>query len=273
MFFRQIVYALLDPIGFCLLLLLIGLLARKKQKILFTYFAIAALAVFLLSATPYLPNFLVSSLERQHLPFGGSNPSSSAFFESPADSPTSHSRTHILILGGGHVSDPRMPVNDQLSDQALKRLVEGIRIYNLLPNCKLVLSGYSREGISKSHARVLAETAILLGIPPADTLLVETPWNTMHEAIDYHQQFGSQHPLILVTDAIHMPRALMHFERAGLTPTPAPTGFLVKRDNLYRWYHFNLGIGSIVKLKKAIHEYIGLLWGKVEWQMKDNNKL
>lgn len=247
---------------------MIGLLARKKQKMLFTYFAIAALAVFLLSATPYLPNYLVSSLEHQHLPFEGSNPSSSALTKTSTDSVVPHSTTHILILGGGHVSDPRLPVNDQISDQALKRLVEGIRIYKMLPNCKLVLSGYSREGIAESHAKVLAETAILLGIPPADALLVETPWNTMHEAIDYHQQFGNQHPLILVTNAIHMPRALMHFNRAGLSPIPAPTGYLVKRDDLYRWYKFKLGVGSMVRLKKAIHEYVGLFWGKVEWQIK-----
>lgn len=273
MFFRQVVYVLLDPVGFCLLLLLIGLLARKKRKVLFTYFAMAALAVFLVSATPYLPNFLVSSLERQHLPFGGSNPSSSAFFKPSAGSTVSRSTTHILILGGGHTSDPRLPVNDQLSEQALKRLVEGIRIYNILPNSKLVLSGYSREGITKSHAKVLAETATLLGIPPSDTLLVETPWNTMNEAIDYYQLFGSKHQLILVTNAIHMPRALMHFERAGLSPIPAPTGYLVKRDQLYRWYHFKPGISSMLRLKKALHEYVGLFWGKVEWYFKNNNKL
>jgi uncharacterized SAM-binding protein YcdF (DUF218 family) len=268
--FRQIVYVLLDPVGFCLLLLLIGLLARKKQKVLFTYFAIAALAVFLLSSTPYLPNFLVSSLERQHLPFGGSNPSSSAYVKPSLDSISANPTTHILILGGGHVADPRLPVNDQISDQALKRLIEGIRIYKMIPNSKLVLSGFSREGIEKTHAEVLAETAIMLGISPRDTLLVKTPWNTMYEAIDYHQQFGNQHPLILVTNAIHMPRALMHFKRKGLSPIPAPTGYLVKRDNLYRWYHLKPGIGSIVKLKKAIHEYVGLFWGKVEWRL--NNK-
>lgn len=274
MFFRRIVYVLLDPVGFCLLLLLIGLLARKKQKVLFTYFAIAALAVFSLSATPYLPNFLVSSLERQHLPFVGSNPSSSASQKhSKISIADHHLTTHILILGGGHVSDPRLPANDQLSEQALKRLVEGIRIYKMTPNSKLVLSGYSREGIEQTHAEVLAETAIMLGVSPEDTLLVRTPWNTMHEAIDYHQRFGSQHPLILVTNATHMPRALMHFKRVGLSPTPAPTGYLVKRDNLYRWYHFKPGIGSIVHLKKAIHEYVGLFWGKVEWRLKNNNKL
>lgn len=274
MLLRPIVYFLIDPIGLFTTLLLLAWLVRLKNKLVFTYLFITAFVLFFLSATPYFPEFLVNSLEQRYLPFGGSNPSSSPpsklnstipVFDSTSLSP------HILILGGGHTADPRLPANDQLSEHALKRLIEGIRIHKMIPNSKLVLSGFSREGIEKTHAEVLAETAIMLGVAPKDTLLVTTPWNTLHEAIDYHEIFGNQHPLILVTNAIHMPRAMMHFNRAGLSPIPAPTGYLIKKDALHKWYKFKLGIGPLAKMRQALKEYIGLLWGPIEWKMIETN--
>ncbi len=49
----------------------------------------------------------------------------------------------IVVLGGGHTSDPKLPITSQISKNSLVRLVEGIRIYNGLPKSKLILSGGS----------------------------------------------------------------------------------------------------------------------------------
>jgi len=278
---RRVAYFLIDPVGLCISLLLLGLLLRYKHRKLLVYFAIAAAAVFILCATPPLPEFLVASLERRYEPLGvripppphllrsGQHPDSTASPPQTAQSPPLP--IHILVLGGGHVSDERLPTNDQLSDQALKRLVEGIRIHKMLPGSKLVYSGYARAGIPQTHAEVMGETAVMLGIDPKDTLLVRTPWNTMHEAIDYHQKFGDKHPLVLVTNAIHMPRAMMHFQRAGLSPTPAPTGFLIKKDKLSNSIRLKPGTRNLRKMRKALHEYVGLLVGKIEWHYQERN--
>jgi len=39
----------------------------------------------------------------------------------------------IVVLGGGHSSDPELPVTSQLSEASLARVVEGIRLHRGLP--------------------------------------------------------------------------------------------------------------------------------------------
>lgn len=238
--------------GFFWLLFLGSLFFFRKKKRWFTYIAVTALVWLALSSTPPLPNFLVRSLEWQYQPF-----------DTTGNTPD---HAHILVLGGGHVSDERLPANDQLSEQSLKRLIEGIRIYRQLPGSTLIMSGYSRFGIPRSHAEVMAETALLLGIPAEDTVAITTPWNTMYEAIDYHRRFGSSHPLILVTSAVHMPRAMMHFQRAGLQPIPAPTNYIIKEDSLPNGLNIFPSSRNLRNMHKALHEYVGRFVGKLEWK-------
>jgi uncharacterized SAM-binding protein YcdF (DUF218 family) len=47
----------------------------------------------------------------------------------------------VVVLAGGHKSDPAIPVTSQLSGESMIRLVEGIRILRESPGAKLILSG------------------------------------------------------------------------------------------------------------------------------------
>lgn len=223
-----------------------------------TYLLLVALLWLALASTPPLPTLLVESLENQYTPL--------------LQAPSFSLPTHILVLGGGHVSDERLPPNDQLSEQALSRLVEGIRLHRLIPGSKLALSGYSRPGITPSHAEVMAQTAIILGVNPQDTVLVTTPHNTRQEAIDYKEMFGTGYSLILVTNALHMPRAMMHFRIAGLSPTAAPTNHFIKWDRLSSRFSLRPSSGNLKRMNAALHEYVGLVWGKVEWYLDQREK-
>lgn len=255
---RSLAYLLLQPLSVFWLLLIPIPFIRKKHSRLATYLLLIALLWLALASTPPLPTLLVESLERQYEPL--------------LQAPSFHSPSHILVLGGGHVSDERLPPNDQLSEQALSRLVEGIRLHRLIPGSKLVLSGYARPGIPITQAEVLAKTAISLGINPKDTLMVTTPHNTRQEAIDYKKKFGSVNSLLLVTNAIHMPRAMMHFKRAGLAPTPAPTNHFIKWDRLSSRFSLRPSSGNLKRMNAALHEYVGFVWGKVEWYYEERGK-
>lgn len=259
---RPLAYLLLQPLTVFWLLLIPIPFIRKKHPRLSTYLLLIALLWLVLASTPPLPTFLVETLEKQYEPL--------------LEAPAFHLPIHILVLGGGHVSDERLPPNDQLSEQALSRLVEGIRLHRLFPGSKLVLSGYARPGIPITQAEVLAKTAVSLGINPEDTLMVTTPHNTRQEAIDYRDKFGTGYSLILVTNASHMPRAMMHFRYAGLAPMPAPTNHYIKRDRLSSRFSIRPSSGNIKKLNAALHEYVGLICGKVEWyfdKKEKNNKM
>lgn len=167
---------------------------------------------------------------------------------------------NIIILGGGHTDAPTLPPNNQLSDRALKRLAEGIRLYHKVPNSKLVCSGYKGSG-SIAQAELLARSAVALGVPPKDTVMITTPANTEEEASAYSERY-SQSEVILVTSALHMARATFWFQEAGIRVVPAPTDHLVKPEKDKSVFNFKPSIRKIDMMDKLIHEWVGMLYAK-----------
>lgn len=203
--------------------------------------------LLLVSTTP-LPEMLVLAKERQY----------AVFRPTPNDS----TATHVLVLGGGHTPAPDLPATDQLSDRSLARLVEGIRIYRQLPNARLVTSGFSSTG-GVAVAEVQAQAAILLGVPPSDTLLLTQPYNTAAEARAYAARFGTRQRLVLVTSAVHLPRAMQWFRTYGLSPIAAPTDHLMKIDPRFSTYTFGPSSDKIDMMDRWLHETVGSWWASL----------
>jgi uncharacterized SAM-binding protein YcdF (DUF218 family) len=216
----------------------------KSSKVFFI-FSVGWL--FLVSCSP-IPQWLVHKMESKYTTF------------QPAESLPSP--TLILVLGGGHAIAPDLTPADQLSADALVRLSEAIRLHNLLPGSKLVCSGSS---ISKrtTQAQMLGLAALDLGVRSTDTLLSIHPLNTEAELIDYKTRFGDTKSLILVTDALHMPRAMGYAIQQGLKPIPAPTNHLMKMDPLRSNFDFTPSSQKIYLCQRLLHEYVGLL--RFEW--------
>lgn len=62
--------------------------------------------------------------------------------------------------------------------------------------------------------------------------------------------------IALVTDALHMPRSVLEFERQGLTVTPAPTAFVLPtRAGVLLWLPSAEGM---VTMTRTWHELLGL---------------
>ena len=67
--------------------------------------------------------------------------------------------------------------------------------------------------------------------------------------------------IALVTDVLHMPRAMVEFERTGLTITPAPTGFVLPtKSDLLQWLPSADGLRDSSRL---MHELLGLAAAKL----------
>jgi uncharacterized SAM-binding protein YcdF (DUF218 family) len=170
----------------------------------------------------------------------------------------------IVVLGGGHTLDPSVPANDQLGDSALSRLIEAIRLQRQVPGSKILLSG--GVGGPVRHADVLAEVAVTLGLAPESYALDRTAWDTEQEARSIAQRVASG-PFLLVTSAMHMPRAMGLFRKAGARPIAAPT------------HHFTLDVpgvslgelfptpGALGKVDAGVHEYLGMLWSRLRGRM------
>ena len=114
-----------------------------------------------------------------------------------------------------------------------------------------------------SQARVASLAALELGVSPEDTLLLESGLNTEMEASAFVRSFGLEQ-LLLVTSAMHMPRAMLLFEFYGAKPIAAPTAFLTKADYGSHWVNYLPASGNIERLNRVWHEYLGVLWFKLK---------
>lgn len=233
------------PVLYLLLLAAVVLYFLKKKKAARIFIYIAA-TLFLIISTPPLPRALVKSLENRypHL--------TEEVIKGLPDS------CDIIVLGGGHSDDMSLSANNQLSTTAVGRLTEGIRIHRMLPGSRLILSGYGSDS-KVTQALVLYRTALLVGVDSTSMAIQEKPANTMQEAEEYVRNFGKSRKLIIVTDDMHMPRAVRMFCMAGIDPVSAPANQVIKYGSKKRisWVPC---AGYISMVEDAVHEYAGILW-------------
>lgn len=246
----------LQPIPLCLSLLLLGLFflvftRKKKTGKILVGIGTLVIAIFSHGATSVV---LVKPLERIYPPI-------SAFEELK-------NIKWIVVLGGGCTSDASLPANSQLSDASLSRLVEGIRIYkNLLPQSQLILSGTSGIVDQIPVARVMADTARLLGINE-EHLIIEDESKDTKDHPRFIQKIVENERFILVTSASHMRRSIAFFKKHGMNPIPAPTDYLIKeRQGGISPGMFFPGADGLRKAERAVHECLGLAWAKIRGQI------
>ena len=181
----------------------------------FRWFWAVFILLFLAVSTKILPAKLVANYEA----------------ETPVLNPDildKNETYYIHVLGAGYSLDKRLPATSQLSIYELARLVEGIRISRFLPRYKIVTSGDSRLGL-ESQASVARRAAVELGIPFENCEILPTPKNTSEEVQAFASKFGTDKKVIVVSTAIHLPRALMLYKKAGIHAIGAPTSFKVKK--------------------------------------------
>lgn len=240
---------LIDPVNVLFLSVVISLILyyfkknRAGESVLYSSFFL-----FLITASPFVPDLLIGHLERQYVPLESSTLDTNQTYQ-------------ILVLGSGHTADPDVPALAQLSSTALHRLTEGIRILRLTPQARLILSGYGDRS-TRAQAEVLHDAALSLGIPEERMSTQSTPSTTEEEAEAYMHSIGDQPALILVTSASHMPRAMYLFEKHGLKPIPAPAAYEILEDPTapYSWDLFSSR--NFRKVEMALHEYLGMLWAR-----------
>jgi uncharacterized SAM-binding protein YcdF (DUF218 family) len=248
---RDLFNTIINPLPVLYLLLLAGsvcfvLKKKKSGKILF----VIAVFWFFIISTPFIPKIIVRSLEEKYTQVTETS------LRATGDS------SNILVLGSEHIDDRNLTPNNQLSAIALARLVEGVRIYRITSGSRLILSGYGRNS-SLSHAHVLYQTAKMLGVDTSRMAIQPFPANTREEAEAYVKKFGTKHKLILVTSAVHMPRAVLLFRKAGADPLAAPANFLLKNGSKKNPGWWVPASANIAMMEGALHEKAGIMLSKI----------
>jgi len=215
-----------------------------------------SLLLLTLISTPWLPEALLASLENRY--------SYLKHPEQQVDQSTNNVKdVHLLVLGAGDSSDSRLSYSGQLHLSSIYRLTECIRLYHSIPESRLVFTGNSGcKSIAQANVHALA--AQELNINVADIYIIPEGWNTRTEAAAYYKYFGTNHKLYLITDAVHMPRAMMIFRDIGLDPIPAPTNYRLRQNDYKR--HFSDYFPSahyITYMELVFQAYLGVLWVKM----------
>lgn len=213
----------------------------QKQKLAKLLLLVSFMLIFLLSLMPVTER-IIHPLERKHLPITAQN--------------LAQNFDYILLLGSAGIADPSLPVNSQLSSIANSRFLEALRIYNQNPNATLVVSGASFGDI-KSHAKMMQEMAIMMGVPARKIIRLDNSLDSDDEAAKMSELIRGKHS-VLVTSAAHMDRSLNLFYKYGTAPVAAPANYLAKnRRGETPSYFYIPSAYQLYKSEIVYHEYLG----------------
>jgi uncharacterized SAM-binding protein YcdF (DUF218 family) len=197
------------PLGLSILLILGGialsLIGRPYASVLILG---CSLTILWICSTPLVARLLLSTLEQTKSQQG----------KSSAD---------VAILLGGMVRGVNEAGELDLND-SVDRAVKAVRLYRDRSVKRILVTGGTG---SRSEAHLIAELLKEWGVPKDAILIENRSRNTFENAVnskllwDAHQ-FRSG---LLVTSAMHMPRALAVFRRAGFAVDPAATDFRAHR--------------------------------------------
>ena len=239
------------PVGLSCWLMVLGLFWLWKHPRRATGAIALALFILFFSSNPGVSNKLLTTLERQYL--------------TPSPMPTADA---IVVLGGAtRPATPPRPWIDVL--ESGDRILYGARLYNQGQAPKLILSGgrvHWRGSSDGSEAEDMKEIAIAMNVPAADILLENTSLNTRQNALNVKKVLEAQSidSVLLVTSAVHMPRAAAIFRKLDIDITPAPTDYLVPiqdKKNTIEGRILSLlpNAESLDHFTTALKEYVGFI--------------
>jgi len=242
------------PLGIVTLLLILGLTSDRRRKWKKT-FLIMALVVLLVGSNRWVSFGLARSLEWQNLP-----------------SETLPQAEVIVVLGGGTESGdyPRQMAE---VNGAGDRVLYAAKLYDEGTAPAILVSGGNLAFSSArgaTPAEEMTELLTLLNVP-AEAIWQQTQSQNTYEDARYSAEILREKEIteiILVTSAMHMPRAKALFENQGIAVNAAPADFTVTEQNWQSLFHPSVGELVINLLPNAralnltttvLKEYFGLL--------------
>ncbi len=245
---KPVITSLVMPLAFLPLLGLLGLLLVAKRKRLGWLFSSVAFgALWLLSCQGTAVWLAQAALP--HYPPATSTQLQAAQVQA------------IVVLGGGLYPEAPEYGEPQPGPATAARLRYGIWLSKQtgLPVAFSGGSGWAAAGapMQSAEADVAARVALQeygVTLRWVENQSRDTAENAQMVA-PLLKRDGIQR-IALVTDALHMPRAVAEFERTGLAIFPAPTGYVLPtRSSVLLWLPSADGVHASTRV---IHEFLGL---------------
>lgn len=240
--------SLLMPLNISIILLLLAFyLCLKKRAYLACLPLVGALMIMILTSNYSWVFNRIYSLEREY----------------PQPMKIANRFDFIIVLGGGHVSDPTLSPIEQLSESSLLRILKGIQLAKANPGARLIVSGYGGSD-PKTNAELMKLVATQADILPASIITIPKAQDTAQEARLISIYIG-QRPSALVTSAIHMKRAMKYFQQFSSQITPVPTDYLGKQLQApLSSYQYLPDPVVMSRFDAYWHEKLGIAWEKLQ---------
>lgn len=247
LFFNKAIPVFVLPLGASILMLAAAL--RWRNRVLIAL----PLALLWILSTPVIADTVLLSLERRY-----TLRPNAAYPE--ADS--------VFVLGGGMLG-PRDRQSDQVEwGPAADRFERAFTLCTSGRARMLVLSAGELGGEFSEGAR-LREIAIQRGLPPASIILTGQAPNTAAEAAALSQIAAclKWKRVLVVTSAVHMPRAMRLFRHCPAEIVPVPVNFLTpapgqpQRSASVDPYLPHAE--ALFRSERALREYLGILFYSV----------
>jgi uncharacterized SAM-binding protein YcdF (DUF218 family) len=237
------------PVGLTVLLCfftVMALLFKKTRSALF--YSFLAFAVLTASSMPVTSHFLVRNLESMYPPQ----------VEFPKASAS-------VLLGGAGVP-PLAPRIYPETGEAGDRILHAARLYRQKAAPLMVITGGKIPFLKEfegSEAEVNEALLVELFDVPRSAIILESQARNTHDHAPNVRSILQQRELpldvIMVTSAMHMPRAAMVFESYGFTVYAAPTDFRADASFQKKAINYLPQAGALANTTAALHEYYGML--------------
>ena len=116
------------------------------------------------------------------------------------------------------------------------------------------------------NAKIMANVAMAMEVDKQNLILEPSSKDTKDQARLIKELVGKD-SFVLVTSASHMPRSLALFEKQGMKPIPAPTGYGVKQRQGQSPKMFFPRAHTLLEAETAFYEYLSMAWAKIRGEM------
>ena len=252
LYLSKLIPLFIYPLGFALVLSILATGILGISAGLARLFLFVAVIVLWGASTPLFSDYLCLRLEGQYPPVA------------VEATPTAGV---IVVLGGG-VTGPAPPrISVDLSDGA-DRVLHGARLYRAGKAPLVLVSGGVIPWLGLATPEAVSMQALLeeWGVPGASIISEGASRNTYENAVFSKQLLAERglQQVLLVTSALHMPRALATFRSAGIDAVPAATDYTVIYRDWRTLIDFLPDARALSRTTDAIKEYIGYAYYR--WQ-------
>ncbi|MFT0534088.1 YdcF family protein [Castellaniella hirudinis] len=175
----------------------------------------------------------------------------------PAALPTAQA---IVVLGGNTANSRQNWFEEYDRRSTIPRTETAAKLYKAGRAPLVIVSGAALDG-GVSEASMMAAALERDGVP-GNAIIQENRSLTTHQNAVYSALVLRQHGIqrfLLVTSALHMPRAMASFQKQGFSPIPAasPPQIVVPEDPAFSFWLPDLR--ALQASRSIVKEYLGIL--------------